>query len=227
MNHRKGCWITAVLISSCAFALPCVKGAEKAPEAAAPATRTELFNGKDLKGWTSCMKSKADDPAQTWQVTNGVIHCTGAAIGYLRSLGSYRDYKLTVEWRFVKIAPKADNTGVLVHMQLPDKVWPKCVQCQGKHGRQGDLFLMSGAESREHQGKDSNTAVPMHGPSAEKPVGEWDTVELVCKGDGIQATVNGKLMNEITACTVSSGFIGVQSEGADFEIRKMTIEPLK
>ena len=46
---------------------------------------------------------------------------------------------------------KKDNTGVLVHMQLPDKVWPMCVQNQGKSGRQGDLFVMAGAECKEHK----------------------------------------------------------------------------
>ena len=46
-------------------------------------------------------------------------------------------------------------------MQLPDKVWPKCIQVQGKHNRQGDLFLMEGAEAKEHLGLDKNTPVPM------------------------------------------------------------------
>ena len=83
----------------------------------------ELFNGRDFSGWTFCMKNNAD-PMQTWSVTNGVIHCTGKPVGYLRTKQSYSNYVLTVEWRFVKIAPKADNSGVLVHIQLPDKVWP-------------------------------------------------------------------------------------------------------
>jgi hypothetical protein len=34
-------------------------------------------------------------------------------------------------------------------------------------------------------------------------------------------------MNEATECTLSSGFIGFQSEGADFEIRKVFLDPLK
>jgi hypothetical protein len=134
---------------------------------------------------------------------------------------------LTVEWRFVKVAPKADNTGVLVHIQSPDKVWPMCIQNQGKSGRQGDLFLMAGAECKEHKGLDANTPVPMRGPSAEKPVGEWNTNVTVCAGNDVKASVNGKFMNEITECTISSGFIGIQSEGGDIEIRKIALEPLE
>src|ERR1017187_3558574 len=97
-----------------------------------PANHVEIFNGKDFSGFTFCMKDNAGS-LQTWSVTNGVIHCTGKPAGYLRTKENFRDYTLAVEWRFVKIAPKADNTGILVHMQSPDKVWPMCVQVQGKH----------------------------------------------------------------------------------------------
>jgi hypothetical protein len=112
---------------------------------------------------------------------------------------------------------------------LPDKVWPMCVQNQGKSGRQGDLFVMAGAECKEHLalGKDANTPVPMRGSSAEKPVGEWDTNVTVCAGNNVKAYINGRFMNEITECTISSGFVGIQSEGGDIEIRKIFLEPLK
>jgi hypothetical protein len=191
-----------------------------------PTNHIELFNGRDFTGWTFCMRSNAN-PAMTWSVTNGVIHCTGKPNGYLRTTQSYSNYVLTVEWRFVKVAPKADNTGILVHMQLPDKVWPMCIQNQGKHNNQGDLIYMAGAESREHKGMDANTPVPKQGPSNEKLVGEWDTILTVCSGNDVKAYVNGKFMNEGTGCTISSGFIGFQSEGGEFEIRKVFLEPLK
>lgn len=190
-----------------------------------PTNRQELFNGRDFTGWTFFSRS-TNAPAETWSVTNGVIHCSGKSIGYLRTEKSFRDCKLTVEWRFVKMAPKLDNTGVLVHMQLPDKVWPMCVQVQGKHDRQGDLILMAGAESKEHRGLDANTAIPMHGDSNEKPVGEWNASVTACAGNSVKAFINDRLMNETTECTVSSGFLGIQSEGAEFEIRRMFVEPL-
>jgi hypothetical protein len=190
-----------------------------------PTNHIELFNGTNFDGWTFCMKNDAD-PMQTWSVTNGVIHCTGTPIGYLRTKQSYSDYVVTVEWRFVKVAPKADNTGVLVHMQLPDKVWPMCIQNQGRSRHQGDLFLMMGAESKEHKGMDKNTPVPMHGPPNENPVGQWDTNVTVCAGNDVKAIINGKFMNETTECTISSGFVGIQSEGGDIEIQKIYLQPL-
>jgi hypothetical protein len=166
------------------------------------------------------------DPMKTWSVTNSVIHCTGKPIGYLRTEQAYSNYVVTVVWRFVKVAPKADNTGVLVHIQSPDKVWPECVQVQGKFAHQGDLFLMAGAESKEHRGMDANTPLPKRGASAEKPAGEWNTCQVACSGNDVKAIINGKFMNEITECTISSGFIGIQSEGGDIEIDRMFLEPL-
>ena len=192
-----------------------------------PTNRIELFNGKDLSGFTFCMTADAD-PTKTWIVTNGVIHCTGAAVGYLRTLQSYSNYVVTVEWRFVKVEPKKDNTGVMVHMQLPDKVWPMCIQNQGKSGRQGDLFVMAGVESKEHLalGKDANTPVALRGEANENPVGEWNRNVTACFGNHVEANINGKSVNEISECTVASGFIGIQSEGADFEIRKIELQPI-
>jgi hypothetical protein len=201
-------------------------GTAAAQDVVVPTKLLELFNGTNFDGWTFCMKNGAD-PKQTWSVTHAVIHCTGTPSGYLRTTRAYSNYVVNVVWRFVKIAPKADNTGVLVHIQLPDKVWPVCVQNQGKSGRQGDLFVMAGAECKEHRGLNPNTPVALRGSPCENPIGDWNTNVTICTGNGVKAIINGKLENEITECTVSSGFIGIQSEGADIEIRRIFLEPLK
>ncbi len=185
-----------------------------------------LFNGKDFSGFTFCMKDQAD-PLQTWSVTNGLIHCTGNPVGYLRTTQTYSNYFLTVEWRFVKIAPKADNTGILVHIQAADKVWPRCIQVQGKHDHQGDLFLMAGAESLEHKGKDANTPIPLRGDSVEHSIGEWNKAETICIHGKVESFINSKFVNETTECTINSGYIGIQSEGAEIEIRTINYTPLK
>jgi len=159
MKKNRGFEIVAAAAMAFVFLSSGIGAAEETGRPIVPAGHIELFNGKDFTGWTFCMRSNAD-PALTWTVTNGVIHCAGTPVGYLRTKQSYSNYVLTVEWRFVKIAPKADNSGVLVHLQLPDKIWPMCIQNQGRSGHQGDLFLMEGAESKEHKGMDKNTPVP-------------------------------------------------------------------
>jgi hypothetical protein len=186
----------------------------------------QLFNEKDFTGWTFVTKD-GSDPLQTWSVTNGVIHCTGTPTGYLRTTQVYSNYFLTVIWRFVKVAPKKDNTGVLVHIQSPDKVWPQCVQVQGKHTRQGDIFVMAGVECKEHKGKDANTPVAFKDDSVENPVGEWNKSETICVRGKVESFINGRFMNEITECTVNSGYIGIQSEGGEIEIKTIAYCPLK
>ena len=213
-------------IAAFAMNVPAQDSPAARPPSPSPENEVALFNGKDFSGWTFCMSQHAD-PLPTWSVTNGVIHCTGQPTGYIRTTQVYSNYFLTVIWRFVKVAPKADNTGVLVHMQLPDKVWPMCIQVQGKHDRQGDLFMMEGAECKEHRGLDKNTPIPMHGPSVENPVGDWNKSETICRHHQVESFINGKLMNEATDCTLDSGFIGIQSEGGDIEIRSIYFSPLK
>jgi len=209
------------------FCLVVALAKSAAQDVITPTNHIKLFNGTNFDGFTFCMRNDAE-PIKTWSVTNGVIHCNGAAVGYLRTLQNYSNYVVTVEWRFVKVAPKKDNTGVLVHMQLPDKVWPPCIQNQGKSGRQGDLFVMSGVECKEHLAisTNANTPVPLRGEPNEKAIGEWNTNATVCFGRTVAANINGKLLNAITECTVSSGFIGIQSEGADFEIRKIYLDAI-
>ena len=209
------------------FCLVVALAKSAAQDVITPTNHIELFNGTNFDGFTFCMRNDADW-TKTWSITNGVIHCNGAAAGYLRTLQSYSNYVVAVEWRFVKVAPKKDNTGVLVHMQLPDKVWPPCIQNQGKSGRQGDLFVMSGVECKEHLalGKDANTPVAFTGPSAENPIGEWNTNVTSCTGNRVLAFINYKFLNGITGCTVSAGFVGIQSEGADFEIRKIYLDAI-
>jgi hypothetical protein len=189
-------------------------------DAVAPKGRLELFNRKDLSGWKLFLPGDAD-VTQTWSVKNGVIHCTGKPAGYIRTQQDYRDYKLTVEWRF---PATPGNTGVLLHMSEPDQVWPRSIEAQGKFGNQGDLYVIEGTDFKEHRGVEGRR-VPRKVPPNEKAAGEWNTYEIICKGDTIRVSVNGKLMNVATECTVSSGKICLQSEGSPIEIRKVVLEP--
>jgi hypothetical protein len=186
-----------------------------------PIRRMELFNRLDFTGWTFHMRTNAE-PAETWTISEGIIRCTGRPNGYMRTEAKYRDYRATVEWRFVR----PGNTGVTVHMQEPDRVWPATIECQGQHGRQGDFWMQGGATCKDHTTPETRR-VPMREASNENPVGEWNTFTVECEGDAVRILVNGKLMNEVTECSVTSGFIGLQSEGAELEIRKVYLEPLK
>ena len=54
----------------------------------------------------------------------------------------------------------------------------------------------------------------------EKPVGEWNTAEVVCQGNSITVYINGQLQNQATSET-SEGYIALQSEGGPIEFRNV------
>ena len=205
------------------FAASAIPAAEL-PAPIAPTERMDLFNGKDFSGWTFCLRSNAP-PADTFTVSNGLMHCVGQPFGYVRTDKSFRDYKLTVEWRFVKIAPRADNSGVFVHVHPPDQVWPHCIENQGQFHHQGDFIFMGGATFTGTNGPKSGM-IKMQGQPNENAAGEWNLYEVVCRGDTVKNYVNGRLMNEVQGSSASSGAIAMQSEGGEWELRKIYVEPL-
>jgi hypothetical protein len=197
-------------------------GAMAAEEAIEPKETIVLFNGKDLTGWKIYLRGKNVEPDKVFSVANGVVRCAGRPPGYMRTEKDYRNYRFVMEWRFTK----PGNSGVLVHMSEPDRVWPKSIECQGMFRNQGDFWLIGGTECKEHKGM-KGRRVPKRGEHNEKPVGEWNVYEVVCDGDTVRPYVNGKLMNEGTECSVTSGKICIQSEGGVWEARKIVLEPLK
>ena len=182
-----------------------------------------LFNGKDFAGWTFYLKDSSVDPKTVWSIKDGVIRCEGKPAGYMRTVKDYANYKLHVEWRW---AAGKGNSGVLLHMSEPDKVWPKSIECQLMSGNAGDFWLIGGTMIKEHGGR-KGRRVPKKEKSSEKPLGEWNVYEIVCKGDTVRPTVNGILQNEGTEATVTSGKICLQSEGKPIEFRNIYIEPVE
>ncbi|MEQ1842886.1 MAG: DUF1080 domain-containing protein, partial [Verrucomicrobiales bacterium] len=59
----------------------------------------------------------------------------------------------------------------------------------------------------------------------ENPLGEWNRMEVICAGTSIRILINGELVNEVTDCHPSSGFIGLQSEYAACLIRRVELHP--
>ena len=61
---------------------------------------------------------------------------------------------------------------------------------------------------------------------AEKPTGEWNTLEAICDGDTITNIVNGREVNKATNVYPRRGKIGLQSEGAELFYRRLELFPL-
>lgn len=192
-----------------------------------PTEKTMLWNGEDLNGWIPFTNDNNADAAKTWSVADGVIRCTGKPAGYLRTESDYADYLLHVEWRWPE---KGGNNGVLIHMSVPDNVWPKSLECQLYSGNAGDFWVIGGVETAQHArgGKRVNgrRTVKLK-DSSEKPIGQWNTYDIICKGNWVVVLVNGVLQNMATGCSVTSGKICLQSEGSPIEFRNIYIEPLE
>jgi len=184
-----------------------------------------LFNGRDLEGWYTYLTDKDVDPKNVWKVRDGEIFCTGNPTGFLRTNQQYGDYKLALEWRWPE---KGGNSGVLLHMGGEEKIWPLCVEAQLMHKRAGD-FVGMGCDFNENKAKKGGpiSYTPRMNESNEKELGGWNKYEITCKGDTIEATINGQLQNKATGVTIGKGYIGLQSEGVPIIFRNIKLAPLK
>jgi len=159
----------------------------------------------------------------TWSAHDGVIAGTGMPKGYLRTLQTFENYRLRVEWRWTN---KPGNSGVFLHGSGEDKVWPHCFEAQLQSGNAGELRANGGSQFRTDSPPGARS-MPKKAASSERPAGEWNVYEIVCRDADVSLSVNGVLQNELKGGTLKSGWIGLQAEGGDIEFRNLIIEPLK
>ena len=191
----------------------------------------KLFNGKDLSGWTFFLDKSGPNAdgsmklEDVWKVEGGKIRCLGVPNGYIRTNADYKDFTLTLEWRWTATA---GNSGVLLRVVGPDKLWPKTVEAQLQSGNAGDFWLMDGAvldtDPSRTDPKAANHRTKLK--AAEKPVGEWNLYEITMHGSWVLLKVNGEVVNEGTGAEEVAGKIALQSEGAPIEFRNIRLAPI-
>jgi hypothetical protein len=139
------------------FAASLLAGGQPQPgERVRPAKVIKLFNGKDFTGLYTWVKgSGRKDPDQVFTARDGMIHVSGAKNGYVATEKAYRDYRLTVEYRWGKNtfgSKYVRNSGILLHAVGPDGgaggVWMSCIECQLAQGCVGDLIVIRGKDAR-------------------------------------------------------------------------------
>jgi hypothetical protein len=190
----------------------------------APRT-VRLFNGRDLDNWVFHLSEedgKRVDPSEVWSIKDGVVRCAGTPFGYMRTKKTYRDFKLTVEWRWPE---EPGNSGVFLRIFGKDNVWPITLEAQLKHGRAGDLI---GIHTRIEDAEQSEefSVLQRQGQDTEKPAGEWNRYEITCRREDVEVSINGKFQNKADNNMPYEGHIGLQSEGAPIEFRTVTLQPL-
>jgi len=175
-----------------------------------------------LEGWVSILDTTSVETAiPTFYAEEGVLHISGVPKGYIRTDKKYSDYILTLDWRWA--GEESVDGGIYVHLQDGDKVWPTGIQFQMTSADMG-LFMsgikLSDAEEA-HPGFYKKPVLYENSP--EKPVGEWNSVEIICKENHIKAYLNGILVNEAD-CDANEGYIGFQSEGGPMQIKNIRIK---
>jgi hypothetical protein len=209
----------------------------------AAAEPISLFDGKTLKGWVSDVPKADEDPnlPASFIVRDGNLVSLGTPLGHLITEKEFSNYKLVVEYRF---SSKPGNCGVLVHASTPRhlyKMFPKSIEVQMQHQQAGDFWCIGENievpdmekrrprkdETQKYGGESSDARRIINlTDESEKPLGEWNTMEIECKGGEVKVHVNGVLVNNGFNSTATSGKIALQAEGSEVEFRKILLTPL-
>jgi len=178
-----------------------------------------LFNGKDLTGW-ELTKPKAFNG---WSVKDGilvnqVVREPGkprSGFGNLRTVQEFEDFNLTCETN----VPKSGNSGVFLRGIYE-------VQVFDSYGKPLDSHNMGAIYSR---------ITPTE--SAEKPAGEWQTLDITLVDRHATVILNGKKIIDnqpIPGCTggalwsdpLRPGPIFLQGDHASANFRNIVIRPV-
>ena len=200
-----------------------------------------LFNGKDLSGWHTDVPDMDTNAAakNPFIIRNGMLVSMGTPRGHLITDSIYRNYRLTVEYRF---PGKPGNCGVLVHASVPRalyRMFPKSIEVQMEHTNAGDFWCIvedikvNDMEKRRGpkanwgitEGKERRILNLTDG--SEKPLGEWNKMVIECLDNSIKVWVNDVLVNYGFDCTVNKGHIALQAEGSEVEFRKIKLMQIK
>jgi hypothetical protein len=182
-----------------------------------------LFNGKDLSGWGFFFKDKNHDASETFKVENGEVVCTGEPLGYMYTEKKYFDFTLRFDWKFERPEGLTDdskfegNSGYLIFIK-EHRLMPRCIECQGANIEVGRAMFMAppnGKTAYDRAARDK----------AVKPVGEWNTYEIVSKDGKVVISINGTQTTLVSEHHFKDpGPIGFQSEGAEIRWRNIRIK---
>ena len=187
------------------------------------------------------------------------IHISGQGFGTITTPRVFDNFQLRVQFkwgerRWAERATARRDSGLLYRCHGPldavDGFWPRSVEFQIQEHDCGDLWTV-GTRITVKATKQGNNriydpngedSVFIRGASrcikledAEKPRGEWNTLDLIClEGDSIHI-VNGKVVMRLrnaervdgpTPTPLRTGSISLQSEGAEVFYRNVEIRPI-
>ena len=170
----------------------------------------QLFDGKDLKGWTGVNSSAAEG----WSVEDGILKCSGHGDD-LRTVANYWNFELHVEYN---LGAKS-NSGIGLRGRYEVQILSDYGRPPGMHGT-GALYTR---------------IVPSM--NAGKLPGEWQTYDIRLVGREVTTVLNGKTLYEkgvidgLTGIAIDPfegrpGPIELQGDHGGVEFRNITLVPL-
>ncbi len=218
----------AFLVAALASSLILFSGSASASEP------VSLFNSADLNDWDYALMDPTLEKTDVWEFRDGgILYCKGDPIGWLGTKKHYKNYHLTVEYRWPE-GVKPTNSGIFNRIIGDPLPLPSCFEYQLAAGEAGNILALSDRAITEKPDRYNISHHPTFGDIRiqqgiarnEKTPGEWNQVEIVCDGEMILYLLNGKLVNWGTDPNPTEGKIGFQAEGGPVEFRNAFAEEL-
>lgn len=199
--------------------------------------QTVLFEKKNLADWAFHIVDEGVKVEDVFSFSaDGRLLCKGKPFGYLATKESYKNFKLTLEWRWSEGA-EPTNSGIFVKITdiIPAPAFlPKAIEVQLQHKNAGDLWAFYGRTITDSPDRLKNSENPAIGKfmgvakllMAEKDAGQWNSMEILCVDSVMVVVVNGKIVNWTTGAEAIEGRIGFQSEGGPVEFRNAVLTTL-
>lgn len=196
--------------------------------AAPPEGFTSLFNGKDLSGW------KATGKEDAWAAEDGMIVCKKGGGGYLLTDKEYGDFEFRCQFRWAK---EGGNSGV--GLRTPEKGDPAYAGMEIQLIDDENWEKVRKGKLADYQHTGSIYDVQPAKARANKPIGEWNSVRIVCKGRKVNVWINGEEtananLDDFEAKFAKhpglkrdKGHIGFQSYNDRVEFKDIVIQELK
>ena len=162
-----------------------------------------LYNGSDLDGWTVTGPNK-----DAFLMQGEVLAITGEGSGeWLVTTEPYDQFVLRYGFRMIT---EAGRQGA-----PPEQT--------GSGSKKGDTPRTTRAEKRGQGASQQVVQMLSAATLGDRPLGEWNEAEVVCKGGRLHTLVNSVEVGEGPA---QAGYVGIQDWGQRVEFRDIRIKPL-
>jgi len=197
---------------------------------ASGATDFSLFNGINFSGWRYDRGTSSVEREDAWAIgPNRLLICQGVAgHAFLLTDEKYRDFTLTLEWRIPEgVKPTKDGLGILVRakgIHTPDQ---QSIAFQLNGSPKGAVWVVGQSQPFiavvGTPNKDFRNRLILSDSKLSVPLGEWNTLKVICDGGEVVILQNDKKTIHLKDVDSVAGQIGLMSQGTMMELRNLNL----